>query len=240
MDAAQPPPAIARPADVNDAQAQQPPATQASPPPFAASNLARPRTMMIASPARDSPRDQSAPLELGVGTFLMSGGSAGSYVGVAPFLIDDVGQAVFLRPSVALGTSLATNLPSTWAAARLDTCLRLPGRYAVRGGLQLDICGGADVGFSYVSAGTEPGTPASGQTLPFIDLGPSVDLRAEANRVAVTLRGVGGVNIARQGFDDVTGTRVDVPVVSWRLELDFSWVMHDERADEALEEQSVL
>jgi len=34
--------------------------------------------------------------------------------------------------------------------------------------------------------------------------------------------------------------RVDVPVVSWRLELDFSWVMHDARAEEAIEEQSSL
>jgi hypothetical protein len=159
----------------------------------------------------------------------MAGGGSGGYVGLAPFLVDDVGQAVFLRPSAAFGVSMATNLPSTLAAARLDTCMRLPGRYAVRGGLQLDLCGGADVGFSYVSSGTQPGTPATGQTLPYVDLGPSVDLRAEAGTVAVTLRGVAGVNVARQGFDDVTGARVDMPSLSWRLEVDFSWVFHDPR-----------
>jgi hypothetical protein len=179
----------------------------------------------------DARGNESAPLELGVGTFLMTGGGAGGYLGVAPFLIDDVGHAVFLRPSIAVGTSVATNITSTLAAARLDTCLRLPGRYAVRGGLQLDVCGGADAGFSYIASGVAPGTPATGQTLPFVDLGPSVDLRAEAGRVAVTLRAAGAVNVAREGFDDVTGTRVDAPMWSWRLELDFSWVLHEERSD---------
>lgn len=175
--------------------------------------------------------EESAPLEIGVGTFLMAGGGSGGYIGLAPFLIDDVGQAVFLRPSAAVGVSMATNLPSTLAAARLDTCMRLPGRYAVRGGLQLDLCGGADVGFSYLSSGTTPGTPATGQTLPYVDLGPSADLRAEAGSIAITLRGVAGVNVARPGFDDVTGEHIDMPILSWRLEVDFAWVFHSPRAE---------
>jgi hypothetical protein len=182
--------------------------------------------------------DDGAPLELGVGTFMMAGGGAGGYLGVAPFLIDDIGNAVFLRPSVALGESTATNVASTWAAARIDTCMRLPGRYAVRGGLQLDVCGGADVGFSYVLSGTLPGTPATGQTFPYVDLGPSVDLRAEVGKFAVTLRGVAGIDVAREGFVDVTGTRVDEATWSWRLELDFSWVFHNARTDAFIAEQT--
>jgi hypothetical protein len=185
------------------------------------------------APSPGEKHEEAAPLELGVGTFLMIGGGAGAYFGVAPFLIDDVGQAVFLRPSVAVGKSIATDLPSTWVAARLDTCMRLPGRYATRGGLQLDLCGGADVGFSYISSGTLPGNPPTGQTLPYVDLGPSLDLRAEAGSVAVTLRGLAGIDVARQGFDDVKGTRVDVPMWSWRLELDLAWVFPSLRADKS-------
>jgi hypothetical protein len=226
---APPPPSSAAPSTVTIAQPVSPSR--------AIDDEQRLRELAMARFARATSDDEHAPLEFGLGTFLMVGGGAGSYIGVAPFLIDDVGPGVFLRPSVGVGTSLATNLPSTWTAARLDTCLRLPGRYAVRGGLQLDLCGGADVGFSYMASGTDPGTPASGQTLPFIDLGPSVDLRAEANRLAITLRAVGGFNIARQGFDDVTGARVDLPLVTWRLELDFSWVA---RSEEKLVQQGSL
>ncbi len=180
-------------------------------------------------PALGPGRDEAAPLELGVGTFLMAGGGSGGYVGVTPFLTGDVGEAVFLRPSVALGGSIATNVPSTWGAARLDTCLRLPERYAIRGGLQLDICGGAEVGLSYVVSGTLPGTPISGQTLPFVELGPGVDLRAEVGNVAVTLRGVGGVDVARGGYTDVMGARIDEPLLSWRVEVDLAWVLYNER-----------
>ena len=188
-------------------------------------------TSVPPNPPAPEKGDETAPLELGVGTFLMAGGGAGGYMGVAPFLIDDVGQAVFLRPSVAIGQSIATNLPSTWAAARLDTCMRLPGRYAIRGGLQLDLCGGADVGFSYIASGTQAGSPSTGQTLPYVDLGPSVDLRAEVGSFAVTLRGLVGVNVAREGFDDVAGTHVETPLMSGRLELDFSWVLYDARQE---------
>jgi hypothetical protein len=180
-------------------------------------------------PALRPGRDESAPLELGVGTFMMAGGGSGGYVGVTPFLIDDVGEAVFLRPSVALGGSIATNVPSTWAAARIDTCMRFPERYATRGGLQLDLCGGAEVGFSYVASGILPGNPASGQTLPFVELGPGVDLRAEVGKVAVTLRGVGGIDVAKGGYTDVTGMRIDEPLWSWRIEVDLAVVLYNER-----------
>jgi hypothetical protein len=175
--------------------------------------------------------DEKAPLELGLGTFLMAGGGAGGYVGVTPFLIADIGQAVFVRPSVAFGESIATSVPSTFGAARLDTCARLPDRFATRGGLQLDICGGAGAGFSYIASGVLPGTPASGQTLPFVEVGPSVDLRAEMGKFAVAFRGGVGIDVAREGFTDVTGMRVDAPLWSWGLELDFSWVLHDQRTE---------
>ncbi len=188
-------------------------------------------------PAASPKLSDKAPLELGIGTFFLSGGGSGSYVGVSPFLVGDLGRAVFLRPSISIGTSTATNLPSTFGAARIDTCLRLPGRYAVRGGMQLDLCGGADFGLSYVSSGTVDGSPPAGQTLPFIDLGPSIDLRAEAGDVAITMRAVGGIDVAQQGFDDVNGTHIDASILTWRLELDLAWVFHDPR-EEAEREQT--
>jgi hypothetical protein len=165
-------------------------------------------------------------LELGMGTFLMVGGGAGAYVGVSPFLVDEVAQGVFLRPSVAVGTSLVSYLSSIWTAARLDTCVRLPGRYASRNGIQLDLCGGPDIGFSYVAAGTLMGAPPTGKTLPYVDIGPSADLHAEVGDLAVSMRGLVGVDVAHAGFADVTGAQVDVPMWSWRLELDFSGALH--------------
>lgn len=183
------------------------------------------------------PREpEKAPLELGIGTFFWVGGAAGGYIGVAPFLYADLGKAVFLRPSIAVGTSVATNVSSTLAAARIDTCFRYPGRYAVRGGMQLDLCGGVDAGFSYVSFGTTPSGPGSGQTIPLVDIGPSVDLRAEAGDVGITLRVQGGFNVAQQGYDDGTGAHVDLPIVNYRLEMAISWVMR--RPAPALTEES--
>jgi hypothetical protein len=165
-------------------------------------------------------------LELGLGAFLMVGGGAGSYLGLAPFLVDELGQGVFLRPSLAIGQSAATNVSSTFAAARADTCARVPGRYASGTGIQLDLCGGAEVGFSYVASGTLVGTPAEGKTLPYVDIGPSAGLRAEVGGLALTLRGFFGLDVAREGFADMTGARVDAPLVSWRLESDVSWDVH--------------
>ena len=42
----------------------------------------------------------------------------------------------------------------------------------------------------------------------------------------ISLRGVAGYNVARQGFDDVTGVRVDPAIWSLRVELDLSWKLH--------------
>jgi hypothetical protein len=174
-------------------------------------------------PPAERPEYEMPALELGLGAFFMAGGGAGSYVGVTPFLVDEIAHGVFLRPSIAVGGSLATEVSSTFAAGRIDTCARLPGRYASRNGLQVDLCGGPDVGVSYISAGTLPGNPPSSKTLPYVNLGPSIDLHGEVDNLALLLRGVAGINIARETFVDATGTTVEQPIVAWRLELDISW-----------------
>ncbi len=167
-------------------------------------------------------------IELGTGAFLMVGGAAGGYAGVSPFLVDEIAEAVYLRPSVAVGQALSVNLRSTWAGGRLDTCTRLPGHYASNG-IQLDLCGGPDVGFSYVASGTQPGMPREGRLLPYVALGPSVDLRAEVGRLAVSLRIVSEFNVAHRGFVDVAGNDVEDSGWTWRFELAFSGALRHSR-----------
>jgi hypothetical protein len=162
----------------------------------------------------------------------LSGGGAGSYAGASPFLVAELSQSILLRPSVAFGQSLSSALRSSWAAARFDTCVRIPGAYTPGSGLQLDLCGGIDAGLSYVASGTQAGEPSTGQTLPYVSLGPSVDLRAEIGSRAVTLRAAIGADVAREGYTDVTGARVDATPWPVRLELGFSWDLHAPQAPE--------
>jgi hypothetical protein len=137
-----------------------------------------------------------------------------------------MGQDILLRPSIAFGQATGTALRSSWGVARVDTCLRIPGLYSPGKGIQLDLCGGLEAGLSYVASGTQSGEPAAGQTLPYVAIGPSVDLRAELGTAAVTLRGVVGYDLTGEGFTDVTGTRMDAQPVPLRLELGFSWDLH--------------
>jgi hypothetical protein len=115
---------------------------------------------------------------------------------------------------------------ATWAAARFDTCLRLPGLYTRHRGIQLDTCGGADVGL--IRFGAAPlgaaGVPVNVLTLPFASVGPSLELRGElGGSLAVALRGVAGLNIVRPTFQDGTGSTVEAPLWSGRIELALSW-----------------
>ena len=171
-------------------------------------------------------RQEAPELEVGLGTFFMAGGATGGYVGATPFLIDELGEAVSLRPALVLGEALPSTLPSYVAAARFDTCARLPGNYTHGAGIQLDLCGGIDAGLFYVPSGTQQGAPTNAQMVPYIDLGPSVGLRAEVGRLAVMLRAAGGINVARDDYVDASGTRTEMPLPTLRFELDFSWLVH--------------
>jgi hypothetical protein len=101
-------------------------------------------------------------VELGVGTFLLAGVGSSGVVGLSPFVTDSLSEAVFLRISVAVGESPQSVMRMTWAAGRLDTCLAVPGHYAERNGLRLDLCGGLDAGFTYISSATLPDAPHDG------------------------------------------------------------------------------
>ena len=75
-------------------------------------------------------------------------------------------------------------------------------------------------------SGTDVGSPTSSQMIPYIDIGPSVGLRAEVGRLALMLRAAANLNIARNGYDDGSGTRNDMSLTTFRLELDLSWLVH--------------
>jgi hypothetical protein len=156
----------------------------------------------------------------------MAGGATGGYFGVAPFLIDELDETVSLRPSLVIGESLPSTVSSFLAAARFDTCARIPGNYTHGAGIQLDLCGGADAGAFYVPSSTGAGSPASSQMIPYLDIGPSAGLRAEVGRLAIMLRAAVNLEVARDGYYDASGTRTDMPLLTYRLELDFSWLVH--------------
>jgi hypothetical protein len=177
--------------------------------------------------------DVARTLEIGVGAFLMGGTAASAVAGATPYVVVEAGRGVFLRPSLLVGESLPSlaqppTLNAVWAATRFDTCLRVPGLYNENRGIQIDLCGGAELGFT--SFGTpatgapNAGIPASAITLPHVAAGPSLDLRGElGGRMSVALRGVAGIDLLNEGFDDATGAHVEPSPWSARLELAFSW-----------------
>jgi hypothetical protein len=162
--------------------------------------------------------------ELGAGSFLMSGGGTGGYLGVTPFFLDELGESWTLRPSLVLGESVPASPRSMLVAGRFDACLRVPGNFAHGAGVQLDLCGGVDGGFSYVFA--QSGGAVAPQTIPYVDLGPSIGVRAEVGRLAVLLRGVGGIDLAPQSYRDATGVSQAGAGSMLRFELGFSWLVH--------------
>ena len=166
--------------------------------------------------------DEGRALELGAGVFLMTGAGGGAIAGPTAFVVVEAGHGLFLRPAVAFGESL-TSLPpsdvkaSTWAAGRFDTCIRMPGLYTRHHGMQLDLCGGTDVGMTAIDSG-------SVTTLPYWDLGPSINLRGElGSQLSAVLRVAAGFNVLRGSFTDNNGDREQVPIGNVRLELAFSW-----------------
>jgi hypothetical protein len=221
VDAAEPPAIVVESGPADHDSAESAPRGAPEPRPFQTSP-----PLPISPPEEPGETgDEDTKLELGVGTFLLAGAVPAGFVGVSPFLVANVGQDVFFRPSIALGKPVSTATSATWAAARVDTCARISGLYARGKGIELDVCGGADVGFSYVGSGSQAGAPLASITQPYVDIGPSVALRSEIGRLVISVRAAGSLNVAHQGFDDATGVPVDSSPVSLRIELDFSWRM---------------
>jgi hypothetical protein len=175
--------------------------------------------------------DDERTVELGVGAFLMMGTGADPLAGASPYVVVEAGNGIFLRPSLAAAESVtslrfAGDVRATWGTARFDTCLRLPGLYTRHHGIQLDTCGGADLGFTHFgtpSVGVA-GSPTSAMTIPFASVGPSIELRGElGGALSIALRGLAGLNLTRTRFYDVTGEPTTTPALSGRIEVALSW-----------------
>ena len=169
--------------------------------------------------------------ELGVGGLYMDGllGSSGPpIVGVNAFSIFEVGSGLFLRPTLGLGRSTGSfasgSIFATWGAARFDACGRMPGNYLERKGIQIDVCGGADLGFLSFDSPSQVVYTATPTTLPsavpLFAPGTSIAMRGElGNQLAAELRGLVGMNVVREHYDNDIAPRL----LYARLELGLSW-----------------
>ena len=152
-------------------------------------------------------REEDHVVEVGASGFLMTGSGGGLVMGASPFVLVEVSKGVFLRPSIAVGGTLPGQEPVvTWATSRFDGCLRVAGLYTNLHGMQLDFCGGADLGVLVAD-----------HVFPYMALGPSMDLRGElGGDLAVILRGLFGFNVFHEDS-------LDTPLLAGRGELALSW-----------------
>jgi len=151
-------------------------------------------------------RGEEHGLEFGLGTFLMVGPEGQAIAGATPYAFIEIGKGVFLRPAIAVGEGIfasPSSEPVTWAAGRIDACLRIYGLYATNHGLRFGLCAGVEGGGTYNSSNTRP----------FIAVGPSVEMDGDlAGALGIVLRGVAGANIVPDGLSG----RIEV-ALSWRL-----------------------
>jgi hypothetical protein len=208
-------------AHAGDAGAPAAHGTAASAPPVPSANTPPPPLPASETPPSDSyegnarahdetlatqSRGEERGLEFGLGTFLMVASEGQAIAGATPYAFIGVGRGVFLRPAIAVGEGVfasATSEPVTWAAGRLDVCLRVYGLYAANHGLRFGLCAGAEGGATYNGSNTQP----------FVAVGPSAEMEGDlAGALGIVLRGVVDANIVPDGFSG----RIEV-ALSWRL-----------------------
>jgi hypothetical protein len=143
-------------------------------------------------------------LEIGLGGFVMTQTAGSAFAGATSYLDIEASRGFFLRPAFAAGASLPHPGPdSQWYAGRLDACGRWPGLYTQGYGLHLDFCAGVDAGV----------TLSSGPAQAYVAVGPGVAISGDiGDRLSAVVRGVGGANIATEGW---TG-RFEL-ALSWRV-----------------------
>jgi hypothetical protein len=168
-------------------------------------------------------------IEVGLASYVMTGTGTGMIAGGSLFAVSEVGGGWFLRPALAAGWTFAEVVPTTHAygtlgAGRFDACKRIPGNYLEKSGIQLDLCGGTDVGFLHVDAQNASSTGAKAEpavTLGLFAVGPSIDLRGElGNELSVLVRGVAELNILSNS--EANGT-VSPSLLIARTEVGLSW-----------------
>ncbi len=171
-------------------------------------------------------------VELGLETFVMGGTGGGVVVGPTLYGIFEAAHGFFLRPTLLAGHSIgqlsqSAVAPATFVGSRFDACARLPGMYLERRGMQLDLCGGGEIGFSRVDSGVvAEGPPGSNPNLtqPFLALGPSFGLRGElGSSLSATIRGVTDLSVLRDEVLLSNGRSETPPLFAWRAEVGLSW-----------------
>jgi hypothetical protein len=171
-------------------------------------------------------------VELGADSFLMGGTGGGTVLGPSVYGVFEAQHGFFLRPALLVGHSIGGLSPSaeaaaTFLASRFDACARLPGMYLDHRGMQLDLCVGADIGFSRVDADVAlagAATSSPSRTLPFFGLGPSFGLRGElGNNLSATIRGVTELSFLRDELTLAGGAHVSGDIFAGRAEVGLSW-----------------
>ncbi|MEO8800566.1 MAG: hypothetical protein ABI551_21915 [Polyangiaceae bacterium] len=154
---------------------------------------------------------QNETRELGVAAIVEGGIGSRPMFGPAIYGVMDLGESILLRPTIAFDSSFASD-QAIHGGTRVDLCGRLRGNYHAQKGLDAELCLGSEMGF----------LRAEGDTIPLLAVGPALGLQGElASNFAVTLRGVGEINLLRDkaggSAPETLGGRAEVGV-TWKLQ----------------------
>ncbi len=146
--------------------------------------------------------------ELGVATLLEGGVADKPLFGPAIYGVMEIGKGFLLRPMIAFDTTFASD-PAFHVATRVDLCGRLRGNYHEQRGLDAEYCLGSETGFLDIK----------GDAIPLLAVGPALGLQGElASDFAVTLRGIGEINLLRGTVQNTTPQ-----TLAGRVELGMTW-----------------
>jgi hypothetical protein len=159
-------------------------------------------------PNRPPPPAQST-REIGAAGILEGGIADRPLFGPAIYGVMEIGKGLLLRPTVAFDTSFASDPTSValHAGTRIDLCGRLRGNY--ERGLDAELCLGSEMGFLKIGD----------DAIPLLGVGPALGLQGDlAEAFAVTLRGIGEINLIR---DSIAGSSPET--LAGRVELGMTW-----------------
>lgn len=147
--------------------------------------------------------------EVGVASVLEGGVAGRPMFGPAIYGVMDLGKGFLLRPTIAFDADFASDR-AIHGATRIDLCGRLRGNYHEQKGLDAEVCAGSEMGF----------LRASDETQPLLAFGPALGLQGElASNFAVTLRGIGDINL----LSKPVGTDSGPTTLAGRVELGVTW-----------------
>jgi hypothetical protein len=209
---------------VHDAPAPRPPPP---PPP--------PAAVDTSDPSQDRGRvarsRDTRGIDIGAATFLMGGTGTSVMMGPSIFSMIQLGEMTYVRPAISYGRAIrgidgGADIDAWWGAGRFDFCVRVVGAYFDVRTLQLDMCGGAEIGFVHIEDPMSYESAPASHALSTIDVGPSIALNGAINSfLSLEIRGFGFVNLSRDTYIDLPiyvhpglfGGRGEV-AISWKLQ----------------------